>query len=251
MFGIEAITPTNFHSRFRRCLGLTLVAAAAWLAASTVCRADYSVMGTAVLDGATVQISGFFGYDPETNTTCCRDIGLIGPAPYEGTYLLDVFGLRAADDVFASLSGFAADDAAVRIVFSSNFPFVTAAISSVIWAPDGNVFDDDSSAVTDDNPIGAAFCSGNCFVAAPEPTSLAILGAALGLLLFSPRPSRAPWPTTPGSTRRGHEAGARSWRARCSGGRFLTLVRNSVVGKESKPQRALVAAAPRLRQPAL
>src|SRR5262249_26824207 len=136
MIGIEAITPTDFRSRFRRGLGLILVAITAWLAAPPACRADpisYSVNGTAVRDGVTVGIGGFFGYDPTTNTLFNRNIGLIGPAPYGGQYVLDIT-LPAANDVPASVNGFAAPAPAVRIFFSGNLPFAEATFSSVAWA---------------------------------------------------------------------------------------------------------------------
>jgi len=183
MFGTDAITPTDFRSRFRRRLGLALVAAAAWLATSTACRADaYLLNGTTVLDGVSVKIGGAFSYDPGTNTTTSVNIFLVGPAPYAGNYLLDLT-LPAANDV-VGFDGLLA----VRIFFSSYLPFAEAAFSRVIWAPDGApVFPPNPSEVIDDSPTGAAVCFGVCAIAAPEPPSLALLGAALGLFLVCPR----------------------------------------------------------------
>jgi hypothetical protein len=128
-----------------------------------------------VLNGATEQISGTFVFsDPSTQDAA--DITLSGPAPFAGTY---TFGMLPHT---ASVVGFGRSGLAqirVSFVHPLTLSLDPDPLSMVVWSFDV------LPALVDFAPTGLAVP-----VPTPEPTSAALLGAALGLLLLRPRADR-------------------------------------------------------------
>ena len=83
-----------------------LAFAAAFIVAPSIASAiplEYSLDGSTTLNGVTEQITGFFGFDPDSTPSgapgCCTQLGtqftLTGPAPYAGIYMHSLDGAPA------------------------------------------------------------------------------------------------------------------------------------------------------------
>jgi hypothetical protein len=129
-----------------------------------------------VLNGFTEQISGTFVFsDPLTQEAA--DITLSGPTPFAGAY---TFGMLSHT---ASVVGFRPPGLAeIRVGFAHPLTLSVDPdpLSMAVWSFDV------VPAFVDFAPVGFAVP-----VATPEPTSAALLGAALGLLLLRPRTKQA------------------------------------------------------------
>ena len=130
---------------------------------------DYELNGSAVLNGAQETINGDFIYDPLTQLQYRGgSIQLTGPAPYAGQYI--------CDDAFPT-NGRYIDECIV--IDGAFFTFANNLGSPADFDPLVGV---DINGVTSTDTTGGV---GVGPISAPEPTSLAILGAALGLFLVS------------------------------------------------------------------
>ena len=130
---------------------------------------DY-VNASAVLNGVPVSYSGGFEFDPLTHVEWDAQIQVTGPAPNAGLCFLDT-EQAVADAVFAICPWFGQN--------FTEFHFANDLSSSVAdrldYIRSGVYFDFAPTAL----PPGVA-------APVPEPTSLALLGVALGLFLLSP-----------------------------------------------------------------
>jgi hypothetical protein len=157
MFGIEAITPTDFRSRFRRGLTLTLVAVAAWLAAPTASRAsvtDYAFSNAgAVLNGTPVSISGLFSVSenevPGFTVQFFSSIQVTGPAPYAGLYTCSGTSSPGTSPAVCSLTPILAPDEIVGVGFQIRFADNLSSDADPLASVEIN-------GVTDTAPTGAA-----------------------------------------------------------------------------------------------
>src|SRR5271167_540751 len=144
---------------------------------------DYTFSNAStVLNGTPESITGSFVFDPLTLIEYIAFVQFTGPAPYSGELYYDTEQGYFGDLI--NLTGPGPGD--TRIDFANNLSSGTDPLASV------NIYYGPST-VTDPAPTGFV-CAGadgvSCPATAPEPTSLAILGAALGLFLLSPRVSR-------------------------------------------------------------
>ena len=138
MFGIDALTPTDFPRRFirsrtttgvRRGVRFTMVAAIVWLAASTISRAeriDYVFSNaSAVLNGTPESITGLFTVDPTPQAVeWYAKILLKGAAPYAGLYSFTAFPLPLGEFDFVFAGG-------LGIRFANNLSFAADPLASV------------------------------------------------------------------------------------------------------------------------
>jgi hypothetical protein len=156
MLGIDAMTPADFRrpsrSRFLRGVKLTLViAAAAWLVATTTARAqtDYVLSNvSAVLNGTPVSISGSFTFQPGFGATYLANIEVTAPrdSPYGGGYVWDTCRLGGVCDYVSSPNGvvaYRADGSSIQIGLAGG------SITSIAITTDGNT-------VADSAPTGNA-----------------------------------------------------------------------------------------------
>jgi hypothetical protein len=117
-------------------------------------------------------ISGYFTFDPLTDIEYIAQIQFTGPAPYGGLYGYETERIGKAA---VELGGLVAN----TFLLANDLPDSGAdPLVSVYF--DG-AFDPD--------PTGFV-CAASCTATVPEPTSLAILGTALGLFLVSSRAIR-------------------------------------------------------------
>jgi hypothetical protein len=134
---------------------------------------NFSSDASAVFSGERESISGDFGFDPITDVEYGANISLSGPMHSQ-------FGSLDAEP--ESSSGnvieleFSVFDTG-HITFANKLSSAPDPLSKVDLGPF-------SPFAPDTSPTGFA-CTGPCPVAVPEPTSLAILCAALGLFLLS------------------------------------------------------------------
>ncbi len=129
-----------------------------------------------VLAGDTEAISGSFTFDTATITETNVTITLTGPSPFSGTYTQGpAFDMGSNDEVLAGTS----------VYFS--LPDM-----GIGFAADLNVRSDPLVAVSVESAIGTGATSTMVTGAAvvPEPATLALLGAALGLFLLGSRATR-------------------------------------------------------------
>ena len=181
--------PTGFPRLLRsttigllRGLRLTLATAATvWLSAPTVSHAgpivDYVFSNaSAVLNGVPLSYSGFFEFDPLTHVEWEALIQVMGPAPYAGTCFLDT-ERALADLVDAMCPGFS--QYLTQFHFANDLSSFAA--DRLDYIQNGSFYDF--------APTGFALPPG---VAAPvpEPTSLALLSVALGLIFPFSRKGR-------------------------------------------------------------
>lgn len=128
-----------------------------------------------VLNGTPETITGHFGFDPLTLIQYGADIQLTGGGPYAGSYVYDAEP-SAGDFIEAEGPG-----KFLGISFKNNLSSADDPLAAVgiLGGP------------VDNAPTGLV-CpgAGPCAVAAPEPSGLAILGAALGLFLLGPWATR-------------------------------------------------------------
>jgi hypothetical protein len=168
-----------------------LAFAAAFIVAPSIASAiplEYSfVNASTTLNGATEQITGFFGFD--SGPPCCTRHGaqftLTGPAPYAGIYFHGLDGTSVANLIIGdnpvSPEGFAF----LFITFANDLSAADDPLKSVRW-----IIQATGEFAVDDSPTGFAACGGtvfpspfeSCAAALPEPASLGLLGIALGLL---------------------------------------------------------------------
>jgi hypothetical protein len=138
---------------------------------------NFSSNASTVLNGKLESISGYFTFDPLTDIEYIAQIQLTGPAPYDYVYGFDT----EREGPAAIEAGISAE---MQMVFANNLSLADDPLASVTV-----------SGTTDTAPTGFV-CPGSenfgasCPATVPEPTSLALLGAALGLFLVSARASR-------------------------------------------------------------
>ena len=134
---------------------------------------DYSFSNaSAVLNGKSESITGYFTFDPLTDIEYIARVSLNGQ-PY------DFDAEQLGDASFIEVNGPLGDVA--QIVFANNLSFGTDPLAEVFWG----------AGAIDNAPTGVVCAEGGaCPTAAPEPTSLAILGAGLGLFLARHRGTR-------------------------------------------------------------
>jgi hypothetical protein len=172
-----------------------LAFAAAFIVAPSIASAiplEYGfVNASTTLNGVTEQITGSFGFDPESTVTgapgCCTQLGtqftLTGPPPYAGIYMHSFDGAPAnqitGDNAAMGLGIF------LFVTFANDLSAADDPLESVRWVNQNAPLEN----VTDDSPTGFAACGGtffppfeSCAAALPEPASLGLLGTALGLL---------------------------------------------------------------------
>jgi hypothetical protein len=125
---------------------------------------------SAVFSGDRESITGTFVFDPLNDIEYggSAQIVLTGPAPYAGSYNFDIEN-NGPDTVYGFGPG-----ALLGIRLANDLEFSADPIS-VVFLQDLNLFDFAPTGFV--VPPGAS-------VPAPEPTSIALLGAALGLLLL-------------------------------------------------------------------
>jgi hypothetical protein len=140
---------------------------------------NFSSDASAVLGGERESIKGYFGFDPLTDVEYGAEIDIAGPLHQHGGFLDAEPESRSGNVIELD---FGRQDLG-RITFANKLssgddPLALVDLTqSLGFSPDPD-------------PTGFA-CPGfvgfgSCFVAAPEPSSLAVLGAALGLFLLSP-----------------------------------------------------------------
>jgi len=181
-------TPTipgshRFGRRANECvlaLALALVAVADLVTAPAPRAAPvpYVFAGAStVLNGSTELITGSFTYDaaalpkPESGVA----IMLAGPPPFAGTFVTSSAMINFPDIVEADMPG-----TDLIFTFDRALEGQIANLVRVAWASSTN-----GMVFTDTNPKGQVIP-----VTAPEPTSLALLGAALGLFVLTRRAVR-------------------------------------------------------------
>jgi hypothetical protein len=175
-----------------------LAFAAAFIVAPSIASAiplGYTfVNASTTLNGATEQITGFFGFDSDNQNPalgppgCCTQNGaqftLTGPAPYAGMYMHGSEEAAAPNEITGDNPESPGGIAFLFITFANDLS-VSAAddpLKSVRWQPQGEPF------VVDDSPTGCARPGvvfppfESCAAAVPEPASLGLLEIALGLL---------------------------------------------------------------------
>jgi len=182
------MTPTHFPrdltlptKGLRRILPLMLaVASVADLATAPALRAqpiEWTVTGTVAFPGpANDTIAGSFTYDFPTTTELFATISLTGDPPYDMNYVQvsPISSFPLANEIIAS----ATTGPTLEIRFADpldglNVPDPIAEVTYIT----STVATDDTSVTGSATPV-------------PEPTSLALLGVAVGLLLLSPGPNR-------------------------------------------------------------
>jgi hypothetical protein len=134
---------------------------------------DYVIApnSTTTLDGSVETIAGYFTYDAVTNFESDVSITLTGNAPYDGTYAMaGSSSLLGIDEIYAVGSG-----GTVELTFSN--PFGLAPDPLEVFVIIGNSYGN----IVDFAPTGDVSAN------VPEPSSLAILGAGLGLFGFRRR----------------------------------------------------------------
>lgn len=171
-------------------IGLAL--AAAFIVAPSIASAiplEHGLAASTTLNGVTEQITGSFGFDPESlpggAAGCCTQhatqFTLIGPAPYAGIYVHAIDGVPANQIIGDNFGP--NPPAFLFITFANDLSAADDPLESVRWEQAGE------EPVVDDSPTGFAVCGGtlfppfeSCAAALPEPASLGLLGIALGLL---------------------------------------------------------------------
>jgi hypothetical protein len=134
---------------------------------------DYTFSNaSAVLNGKSESITGYFTFDPLTDIEYIAILSLNGLAGYDfdaeqlGTSFIEVNGPLGV---------------VTQIVFANDLSFGTDPLAEVFWG----------AGAIDNAPTGVVCAEGGaCPTAAPEPTSLALLGAGLGLFLARHRGTR-------------------------------------------------------------
>jgi len=166
----------------RRGLQLTLaVVTAVCLATAPGARATplnyvFTSNASVVLAGDTEAISGSFTFDTTTITETDVTVTLTGPSPFAGTYTQGpAFDMGSNDEVLAG----------TPVYFS--LPDM-----GILFAADLNVPSDPLVSVSVESATGTGVTSTMVTGAAvvPEPATLALLGAALGLFLLGSRATR-------------------------------------------------------------
>jgi hypothetical protein len=176
-----------------------LAFAAAFIVAPSIASAiplEYTfVNASTTLNGATEQITGFFGFDSDNQNPalgppgCCTQNGaqftLTGPAPYAGMYMHGSEEAAAPNEITGDNPVSPAGFAFLFITFANDLS-VSAAddpLKSVRW-----IIQATGEFAVDDSPTGCARPGvvfppfEPCAAAVPEPASLGLLGIALGLL---------------------------------------------------------------------
>jgi hypothetical protein len=125
-----------------------------------------------VLNGDLESITGDFGFDPLSDIQYAANINLTGPAPYAGNYFFDI-ELEGPNFIYTDRGG----GIFLKISFANDLSSCADPLAGTTYQTPGPGF------------IGNAPASGLVVPAAgvcavPEPTSIALLGAALGLLLL-------------------------------------------------------------------
>lgn len=166
----------------RRGLQLTLaVVTTVCLATAPGARATplnyvFTSNASVVLAGDTEAISGSFTFDTTTITETDVTVTLTGPSPFAGTYTQGpAFDMGSNDEVLAG----------TPVYFS--LPDM-----GILFAADLNVPSDPLVSVSVESATGTGVTSTMVTGAAvvPEPATLALLGAALGLFLLGSRATR-------------------------------------------------------------
>ena len=137
---------------------------------------QYQINSSTVLNGIPETIGGNFTFDPFSLLEYGA-IFLTGGPPYANTYSIQLEISPSANSIQLPVL-FATGAPKLTISFVNNLSFAADPIASVVLPP--------LPFAIDNAPTGEAVP-----FATPEPTSLALLGAALGLFLLSPRASRA------------------------------------------------------------
>lgn len=141
-----------------------------------------------VLNGDLESITGNFGFDPLTLLQYGAQLVLTGPAPYAGDYFFDLEP-EGANYIYAGKGA----SAFLKIIFANNLSSSDAdPLASLVYEDHGNGGGSTVAAAT-----GFVVPDG-VPVPAPEPTSLALLSAAIGLFLLSPRAIRRAGQPRPG-----------------------------------------------------
>jgi hypothetical protein len=124
---------------------------------------------SAVFNGDRESITGTFVFDPLNDIEYggSAQIVLTGPAPYAGSYNFDIEN-NGPDAVYGFGPG-----GLLEIGLANDLDFSADPIRLVVL----------QNLLVDDAPTGFV-CPGACPIATPEPTSLALVGAALGLLFL-------------------------------------------------------------------
>jgi len=142
---------------------------------------SYQLNASTVLNGKRESITGGFDFDPLTDIEWGALIQFTGPAPFAGLWPFDAEQLPVGDLVDLDLNGWDL----IQIKFANDLSYGTDPLASVRFGLDA----------FDTSPTG--FAVGPPAPTVPEPTTLSVLGAALGLLLLSPWAIRRR-ATTPG-----------------------------------------------------
>jgi hypothetical protein len=135
---------------------------------------DYSfVNASTVLNGVSEAITGGFTYDPLTDIEYMAQVQLVGPAPYAGLYPFDAEHLGGGAGM-----EFGAGTQPAQISFANKLSSDADPLAEVDWSGGGGF-------VIDTAPKGVVCPSVasevSCPAPVPEPASLALLSAALGL----------------------------------------------------------------------
>lgn len=127
------------------------------------------------MNGDVESITGTFGFDPLTLLQYGAQISLTGPAPYAGNYYFDLEP-EGANYIYAGKGA----SAFLKIILANNLSSADAdPLASLVYEDHGNGGGSTSATAT-----GFVVPDG-VPVPAPEPTSLALLSAAIGLFLLS------------------------------------------------------------------
>jgi hypothetical protein len=158
--------------------GLTDTAATGVVVPATGGPTRYSFYNAStVLNGDVETITGTFGFDPLTLLQYGAQIFLTGPAPYAGNYFFDLEP-EGPNYIYAGKGA----SAFLKFIFANNLSSADAdPLASLVYEDHGN-----GGGSTGATAIGLVVPDG-VPVPAPEPTSLALLSAAIGLFLLSPR----------------------------------------------------------------
>ena len=131
--------------------------------------------------GSPEAITGTFTFDPATLLESNVEIVLTGAPAFAGSYIQAAASPTSADVIHAEMDRFPAPNAQLRITFQFPLGLASDPLSEVVYDAPLVIFRDFS-------PVGSAVAA-----LMPEPSSLALFAAALGLFLIGCRKSGGLW----------------------------------------------------------
>ena len=131
--------------------------------------------------GSPEAITGTFTFDPATLLESNVEIVLTGAPAFAGSYIQAAASPTSADVIHAEMDRFPAPNAQLRITFQFPLGLASDPLSEVVYDAPLVIFRDFS-------PVGSAVAA-----LVPEPSSLALFAAALGLFLIGCRKSGGLW----------------------------------------------------------